>query len=398
MKASKFLRWITAATALAALSACGGGGTADGNASTSGGSPSTTPQQDPVGQASSTLVAQTGAAAVPGTTATAQAFDLTADIGDTWRLVLNQSGSFTLKVLSTQYGLTDISGTFTAATSGSFTTFTGTSSNGSFSLKLDTRTHVLTGAATVDSKSAGVSGSGYSVPLTTKLAGDYFYLGETHDAGNDANFSIVGGTFRIATDGTTMTLCDGGLLDASGSSCTAPAGSSNQTSLMSLQLALNTSDGLTHVQINNGTQAAPSWVDFGILSFQAGDRGPVLTIDRYGNNQATPPVLRTGAIYAAKQQVLTGAELNGSWNCIDRGQAVGTLSISGTSLTATPAGSTANPVETLAYNNVDGDTPTQLTPTNGVVADTTTGVLILPLSSSMFVVERDAQHSVAVCH
>ncbi|MGU2420808.1 hypothetical protein ACTXHE_38510, partial [Burkholderia cenocepacia] len=86
-------------TIAVALAACGGGD-GSGSASTSGGSTTTTPQQDAVSQSSTALVAQTGATAVPGTNSTTQAFDLTADIGDTWRLALNQDGTFSIKVLS----------------------------------------------------------------------------------------------------------------------------------------------------------------------------------------------------------------------------------------------------------------------------------------------------------
>ncbi|MDF6509565.1 hypothetical protein NLO46_25340, partial [Escherichia coli] len=94
---------LALSTIMVALTACGGGGDGSGSSSTStsGGSTTTAPQQDAVSQSSAALVAQTGATAVPGTTSTAQAFDLTADIGDTWRVVLNQDGSFTIKVLST---------------------------------------------------------------------------------------------------------------------------------------------------------------------------------------------------------------------------------------------------------------------------------------------------------
>lgn len=76
---------VALSTVAIALAACGGGsdGSGSSNTSTSGGSTTTTPQQDAVSQSSTALVAQTGATAVPGTTSTAQAFDLTADIGDT---------------------------------------------------------------------------------------------------------------------------------------------------------------------------------------------------------------------------------------------------------------------------------------------------------------------------
>lgn len=369
----------------AALTACGGG---DGG---SGGPATVAPQQDAVSQSSAGLVAQTGATAVPGTTSAAQAFDLTADIGDTWRLVLSQDGSFTIKVLSTQYGLTDISGTYIQATNGSFTTYTGTSANGSFTLKLDTRTHIISGNVILRTRSSSVAGTGYSVPSdTAKLAGDYFYIGTTRNASDGGSPSFVGGTFRVATNGTDVTLCDGGLVNASGT-CDAVAGSGTP-GRFALKLVKGATDGLTHVQLSGS--------DFGILSFQAGDRGPVLVIDRFGYNQAATPVLRTGVIYAAKQRVLSGTEFDGTWTCTDRGTTVGTVTVNGTSVkTADTSG--ASTAETLYFNEVS--TNTGLVAVNGAATSVvhgqapSSGVILLPLSSSMFAVERDAAQSVAVC-
>ena len=382
---------VLSAAALA-LTACGGGdGSGSTSTSTSSGSSTTTTTQDAVSQSSAALVAQTGATAVPGTTSTAQAFDLTADIGDTWRLVLNQDGTFSIKVLSTQYSLTDISGTYTQSTSGSFTTYTGTSTNGSFTLKLDTRTHIMGGNVVLRTRNSSVAGTGYSVPSdTTKLAGDYFYIGATRNASDGSSPSFVGGTFRVATNGTDVTLCDSGLINASGT-CNAVAGSSTP-SQVALKLVRNATDGLTHVQLSGS--------DFGILSFQAGDRGPVLVIDRFGYNQATPPVLRTGVIYASKQQVLSGSELNGSWTCTDRGTTIGTVTINGTTVKTADA-SGASTAGTLYFNNIS--TNTGLVAVNGAATSVvngqapSSGVILLPLSSSMFAVERDAAQSVATC-
>lgn len=385
---------LALSTVMVALTACGGGGDGNGssNTSASGGSTTTTTQQDAVSQSSAALVAQTGATAVPGTTSTAQAFDLTADIGDTWRLVLNQDGSFAIKVLSTQYGLTDISGTYTQSTSGSFTTYTGTSANGSFTLKLDTRTHIIGGNVVLRTRNSSVAGSGYSVPSdTTTLAGDYFYIGTTRNASDGGSPSFLGGTFRVAANGTDVTWCDSGLINASGT-CNAVAGSSSPSQQFAFKLVKNTTDGLTHVQ--------GSGSDLGILSFQAGDRGPVLVIDRFGYSQSATPVLRTGVIYASKQQVLAGTELNGSWTCTDHGTTIGTVTINGTTVkTADTSG--VSTAETLYFNDIS--TNTGLVAVNGAATSVvngqapSSGVILLPLSSSMFVVERDAAQSVGMC-
>jgi hypothetical protein len=364
------------------LAACGGSSSTFSNS----GSPTTSPTPDPVATASTTVASQLGLTAVPGNTSIAQAYDLTADIGDTWRLVLNQDGSYTITVLQTQYGLTNASGTYTQSTNGNFVTLTG--ANGSFTLVLDTRTKTIAGTVTLGSKTSGVSGSGYASPSDlTKLAGDYFYIGTTRNAADGSSPGFVGGTFRVAANGTDITLCDGGLINASGT-CDAVAGGGTPTQV-ALTMVKNSTDGLTHVQMSGS--------DFGILSVQAGDRGAVLVIDRFGLNQSG--VMRTGVMYATKQQVLAGTELNDTWSCVDRGTAVGTVTINGTTLTTTLADG-ATDTETLYYNQVNG---TSLSPANGIVTSVVNGeavsdgVLILPLSSSLFVVERDSTQSVAVC-
>ncbi|MBU9658422.1 hypothetical protein [Burkholderia cenocepacia] len=387
-------------TIAVALAACGGG---DGSssASTSGGSTTTTPQQDAVSQSSTALVAQTGATAVPGTNSTTQAFDLTADIGDTWRLALNQDGTFSIKVLSTQYGLTDISGTYTQSTSGSFTSYTGTSPNGSFSLRLDTRTKTIIGQATLGTRSSSVAGTGYSVPSNTMtLAGDYFFLGATRNASDGNSSSTVAGTFRLAANGTDITLCDSGLINSLGK-CDTPNGSSTTPTQVALKLVPNATDGLMHVQVNDGTTAAPVWNDFGILSFQAGDRGPVLTIDRFGNNQATPPAMRTGAIYASKLQMLAQTVVNGFLACQDSGTPFANLQINGPQVLLADSNGNYQPYAQLFYNNIS--TGKGLYEVDGVATMVVgnqfvgSGALFLPLSSSLTVFERDATQTVAVC-
>ena len=185
-----------------------------------------------------------------------------------------------------------------------------------------------------------------------------------------------------------MTLCGGGLINADGS-CSSVSGSGTPTQV-ALKLVQNSTDGLTHL-----TQ---SGTDFGIVSVQAGDLGPVLIIDRYGSSQTH--IMRTGVFYAAKQKTLAGTELNGTWTCEDRGTAVGTLIAKGNVLSTIPTDGTASDSETLYYNQVNN---TSLYNVNGVVTSVVdgdsvaNGVLMLPLSSSLFVVERAHTQSVAIC-
>ncbi|MFT5589433.1 MAG: hypothetical protein ACI9ZF_001608 [Bradyrhizobium sp.] len=364
-----------------AITACGGGSSTTANPT-----PIIQVATDVVAAASASVAAQIGAMTVPGTTSTTQAYDVVADLGDTWRILLNQDGSYTIKVLSSQFGLTDINGTYSQTTNGDFVAFA--EANGKFALILDKRTKTIAGTVTLGSKVSTVAGSGYAMPTDlSKLAGDYVYFGSTRNVATGSSQAVSGGSFRIAANGTDITLCDGGLVNATGS-CTAIAGAPSANQL-ALTLAKNSTNNLT--QVKNGT------ADFGILSLQAGDRGAVLVIDRFGYSQSTPSVLRAGAFYAVKQHPLGGHEADGKWVCSDRGTIVGTLSVNGTAVQATnTAGQISN--ETFNYNTALGSAA------NGFVTSVANGgaladdVLFIPLSSSLAVVERDSVQSSAVCY
>ncbi|WP_104565282.1 hypothetical protein [Ralstonia mannitolilytica] len=163
----------------------------------------------------------------------------------------------------------------------------------------------------------------------------------------------------------------------------------------------NATDGLMHVQINDGTAAAPVWNDFGIMSFQAGDRGPVLTIDRFGNNQDTPPVMRTGAIYASKLQTLAQTVVNGFLACQDGGKPFANLQINGPQVLLADNNGNYQPYAQLFYNNIS--TGKGLYEVEGIATMVVgnqlvgSGALFLPLSSSLTVFEREATQTVAVC-
>lgn len=228
-----------------------------------------------VSQSSAALVTQTGVAAVPNTTPIAQTLDPTTGIGDTWRVVLNQDGSFTVKVSSTQYSLSGISGTYTQSTSGSVATYTGISANGGFALKLDTRIRITGGNVVLHIRNSNVVGSGHSVSSdATGLVGDYFFVDTFRNVNDGGAPTFVDGTLRIVANGADITLCDNGLINAPGT-CNAVPGSST-SGQYTLRLVKNVADGLIHVQQNGS--------DFGILSFQAGDHSSVLVVDRFGYN------------------------------------------------------------------------------------------------------------------
>ncbi len=374
------------------LTACGGG---SGNSSTPAAPTPPTPvapvtPSDPVTLASNATATQLGVTPVPGNTATAQVFDLTADIGDTWRLTLNKDDSFSIKVLSTQYALTDISSTYTQTTSGNFVSFIG--ANNSFDLELDKRTQTIVGLVNIGGKSSTVAGTGYSAPANTStLAGTYVFEGDSRNAVGGGVPTTLGGTMLIAANGIDMTVCASGQVTSNGT-CTSIS-ITTPTSPQSLTIVRNSNDGLLHVQQDGG--------DFGILNVQAGDRGPVLLFDRFGYNQDTPPVLRTGVLYAVKQQTLTGTELNGTWACSDHGTTVGTIAVNGSTAQTTPVTTGVTQAESINYNNANDSSG--LLAFNGFTTLVTNGdtnangVLFLPLSSSLAVVEQNGTNSVATC-
>ena len=79
---------------------------------------------------------------------------------------------------------------------------------------------------------------------------------------------------------------------------------------------------------------------------------------------------------------------------------VGTVTVNGTTVKTTDT-SGASTTETLYFNDIS--TNTGLVAVNGAATSVvngeqaSSGVIMLPLSSSMFVVERDVQQSVATC-
>ena len=372
---------ILAACAVAALAACGGGG----GGGTGG---SSTPPSVSAGSANT--VSQLGLTATPGTSPTAQVFDLAADIGDTWRVTFNQDSTYTLQILQTQYALPDAAGTFTKTLSGDLITYVATGPT-SFTLKVDARTKTVTGTVSTGGKLSSIAGTGYSVPSDlTKLAGDYLIMGSMRNASNGQVPFFMNGALRIAASGTTATICQGGTFNASGTCTPFPGNTLEQGNLTLAQ-----SGGLTKLYQQPGN------IEFGVLSVQAGDRGPVLVIDRYGFNTDPTPIMRTGLVYAVKQQALAGTELNGTWTCTDRGSSFGTVTVNGTALTSTVGG--AAPInQTLSYNKGNNADSTWVS-VNGIATAVVNGEavsegsLLLPLSSSLFVAERDGAQSVGIC-
>lgn len=333
--------------------------------------PPVTPVPDAVTAASQAVVAQAGLTVIAGASADEAVYDVAADIGDTWRITFdNVKKTFSIKVLLTQFGLTDRSGTFTSTTSGSVTTYTGTDLN----VSVDTRTRLLTGNVKVGGKASTVSGTGYAVSDVAKLAGSYVFLGTMRNASNGGSLFNPKGVLKVAADGTAQ-LCNGGSFNSQGvCSAVSPSLAAENASLT---LAKNAS-GL--VIAHQGNQ------NFGVVHVHAGDRGLALFIDRYGVNQEN--VLRVGTIVAAKQQKI-GSELNGSYSCAAGGGIGGKIDVAGSTATVTNLTSGKSHGETITVNKlglgaqaVDFDGIAVFKDPADVPADYS---MFMPVSSSMAV-------------
>ncbi|WP_146009724.1 hypothetical protein [Janthinobacterium sp. ROICE36] len=125
--------------------------------------------------------------------------------------------AFTFRVLSTQFGLSDRSGTFSATTTGNFTTYMATD----FSVTVDARTRLLSGNIKLGNIVSTVSGTAYAVSDVAKLAGSYIFLGAMRNAANGADRFHPKGSLKIVADGTAQ-LCHGGVFDAQGACSALP--------------------------------------------------------------------------------------------------------------------------------------------------------------------------------
>ena len=372
---------ILALVAAAALTACGGGGDSSAPAAP-GPTPPISVAPDPVNIASLATVTAAGLTLIAAA-ADEETYDVAADLGDTWRITFNtRTGAYTIRVLSTQFSLQSQTGVAVRTVSGNLVTYTA-NAPGRFVLVIDTRTKTISGNVTLGGRAATVAGTGYAAPDLSKLAGIYSFFGSQRDASSGLNGEFLAGQLRIAANGATATICDGGTVDAS-DNCTRVG-----TSLLSkatLTLTKNSATALIDVKINGN--------NFGILNVKAGDRGPVLLIDRFGfNNSGTGTVLRTGGIYAVKPSRLTGIELDGNYACSINGVDEATFAAAGTSITITNRATGRAGQEVLTYNQLA--VAGQILPFDGTMISRVPGEAImesaniLPLSSSLIVVEGD---------
>jgi hypothetical protein len=359
----------------AALSACGGGSDhATPEAPVAPPVVVTPPvvPADSVAVASAAVAKEAGLNVIAGASADESVYDVAADIGDTWRITLDSARkSYSIRVLSTQFGLSDRSGTFSASTAGNLTTYTATD----FNVTVDARTRLLSGNIKLGNMASSVSGTGYAVGDVARLAGSYLFVGAMRNARGGGDRFNPKGSVKIAANGAAQ-LCNGGIFNAQGVCSSVPG--LPQPESADLTLVRDAKTGLLIAR--QGGQ------DFGIVHVHAGDQGLALFIDRYSLNQEN--VLRVGTIVATKQQKI-GTEINGSYACAEQGGTTGKIDIAGNVATITNNASGKVHAENVTLNKlgtgaqaVDFDGIAVLKDPADVQADY---AMFMPVSSSMAV-------------
>ncbi|MBC7437206.1 MAG: hypothetical protein H7332_14205 [Bdellovibrionales bacterium] len=362
--------------AAAALVACGGGG---------GDAPAATVGAD-VATSSSATAASIGATVIVGASADEEVYNVAADIGDSWQVVLNnKTNTYVVKVITSQFGLTTTAPVaFTKSTTDTFTTVTGTN----LSVQIDSRTKTIGGKVTVGGKAATISGSGYQVADIGKLAGTYFFAGVARNVSGGGNPGSAAGSFIVSSNGTDITACDSGIV-VNGACANVAGGSGARTIPLTVS-----KDSAGIFRIKQGAN------NFGILNVSAGDRGPVLIIDRFGPSEDPSPVLRTGIFFAAKSAKLSGNEFDGNWTCSSRGANTIVIDVSGSNYSVTDSASTRK--GTLLYNKVTNDSNQAVDLDGAIIAQgnaepLSMSALVLPLSSSLVVVLEAQEGVMDVC-
>jgi len=334
---------------------------------------------NPIATASVATATRLGATPIAAD-ATNDVFDLVASIGDSWRVSLAKTGNaFSLEILNTDFGLTNTSGTFTKTTStdGAVTTYTSTTAGATFQLDVDARTRSVTGGVTLATRVSTVAGTGYKAGALSALAGDYSYASFTTGS---AGAATTLGSMRIAATGA-ITLCPTGtVVDAA----TCSNFSGGQAAALTGFSATTVASGLIHLRRNGA--------DFGFLTVQAGDRGVVLMIDRFGPDPVQTTLQSRGTAIGVPQTPLAGTEANGTWECFAMGNRVRRATIVGTQITASAINGSDVSVEVLSYNRIATGPNTTVT-LNGVLnsryaapGEQTTNAIVIPASATTLVV------------
>lgn len=367
------------------LVACGGGG---------GGTASSSPSPSPA-SLSATTASDLGAAAISPTGDT-ETFDMVASIGDTWRLAVNKSsGAFTVTPNNSMYSLTAESGSLTRTVSGDFVTY---SLPNRINLIQDTRTKSVSGSMTVGGQTASVAGTQYQLGNTiTSLQGTYNFLGSSRNRNpSGGNFwpEVMGGQLKINADGTGKFCASGKFV---GSTCT-PIDQSSAAEEVNARFTKDTTPNGGFVKVEIWSTVTNSWLNFGNLMIHPGDFGPAFMIDHFGLNEEG--VSRVGNYFAVKAQTLTDSSANGVWKC-DTPSGSATLTINGTLASInSPNETPATWTEILSFNKVNSDN-LSLVSLDGfmnMAGANNQGSVILPLSSSIAVIEHSSASRVGICY
>ena len=367
---------ILSVTAAAALVACGGGGS---STPVAGDVPAPTVAAATVTSLSAAVATDIGATVIAGASTDEELYNIAANIGDSWQLVLNnKTNTYVMKVLVSQYGLTStVEAPFTKTSDGTFTTIKSTNGT-ALNIQIDTRTKTLAGNATVGAKTASMAGSGYNVTSTVPLAGTYFYIGAARNVSNGQFPDNPVGSFNVASNGTDITVCDKGIFI--NGTCAAVPNSGFTASSRLLKVRRDTANGL--LRITDGAK------DFGVLHVNAGDRGPVLILDRFGFNDEN--VLRAGVFFGGKSVKLAGTEFNGTFICSRNSADIATVVVTGTNYTVKNALSSKS--GTLQYNKIISSNGQSAIDVDGALIAKNNdellsqASLVIPLSSSLAVV------------
>ncbi len=362
---------LLALALISTLAACGGGGGSSSTAAT------TTAATATATAAGATLVT-----AASGSTA----YQLVADIGDALRITFNPAtNEYSATVDKTQFSFASHVGTFSSSTNGNFTTYL--MGSDLYKLVVDNRTKSIAGNMQM-STTAGVTktftatGTGYQISDLSKLAGTYNFAYNTRNQFNGLDNDKGMGQLKISSDGATATLCTSGTVNASNTCDAVVAGVTPELNTLTLTI----SSGLI-TAFNAGTE-------WGKLRVHPGDLGLSLIVDRYGVNGSG--VLRVGALYAVKAQTLAAGSGDGTWSCNRLGVATSTATVSGTTLTNTPVGGSAQN-GTIQYNKAG--TGASLVSVAGFVAMGSNDTNFLLLSSSLVVANyiADSTQALTVC-
>lgn len=284
--------------------------------------------------------------------------DMTASVGDTWRLIFNSStNAFALKAISSAYGLSGSSpiGTLTKSVSGNIESYTGNfgtatqPNSGSVSIQYDTRTRSLIGSVTwINSAGTSITSDVTGTSMATNstsisgLAGNYVFANQARNQSDGQNKASTAGTLNIDSTGI-VSFCPG--LKFSNGAClkldgTAPTDGSQDP--VTAQLTATSGAALTLTTHGTKTFDFGSNTDVKVL-VQAGDLGPVLVIDQDWLNSSS--IRRTGVMVAARIGTIDSAKFAGTFNCptvqIGSEPAGATLTVTSTTFSGQKNSSTA---------------------------------------------------------